>query len=171
MTFDIDASGILHVSAKDKATSKEQKITISGSTGLNKEEVERMQKEAELNAQEDRSRKELVEARNVADNMCYTAEKTLKEAGDKVEASLKAEIEAKVKDLRAVLQTASLDDLRKKTEELSTVLQKIGQAMYGSATGGPSQDGPQGPSNGSAGGASNGQPPHDDVKEGEIVEE
>lgn len=175
VAFDIDANGILHVTAKDKATGKEQKITITGSTGLNKEEVERMQKEAELHAKEDQTRKELVEARNIADNMCYTAEKTLKDAGDKADPTVKAEVEDKVKDLRSVLQTASLEDLKKKTEGLSSSLQKIGQAMYGAA--GSSQGGPQGgPQNGPGGNASgeNGgstPPPGGDVKEGEIVDE
>ena len=175
VAFDIDANGILHVSAKDKATGKEQKITITGSTGLNKEEVERMQKEAEVHAQEDRVRKELVEARNIADNMCYTAEKTLKDAGDKVDAAVKAEVENKVKELRSILQTAPLEELKKKTEELSLSLQKIGQAMYGAA--GPAQNGPQsGPQDspsdnpgGSEGGPT--PPPGGDIKEGEIVEE
>ena len=179
--FDIDANGILHVSAKDKATGKEQKITITGSTGLNKEEVERMQKEAETHAQEDKGRKELVEARNVADNMCYTAEKTLKDAGDKVDAVLKTEVEDKVKDLRAVLQTAPLDELKAKAEDLSVTLQKIGQAMYGSsaAAGGPPPGTPpgSGPQNGGDGGfpgpdqGGSDNPRSGDVKEGEIVEE
>lgn len=176
VAFDIDANGILHVSAKDKASGKEQKITVTGSTGLNKEEVERMQKEAEIHAEEDRSRKELVEARNIADNMCYTAEKTLKDGGDKVDPTVKTEVENKVKELRSILQTASLEDLKKKTEELSLTLQKIGQAMYGSA--GSSQNGPQpGPQSGSSGNSGEGgaggptPPPGGDVKEGEIVDE
>lgn len=175
VAFDIDANGILHVSAKDKATGKEQKITITGSTGLNKEEVERMQKEAEIHAQEDQVRKELVEARNIADNMCYTAEKTLKDAGDKVDAAVKEEVENKVKELRSVLQTAPLEDLKKKTEELSLSLQKIGQAMYGAA--GSSQNGPQsGPQDGPSdnpGGREGGPtpPPGGDIKEGEIIDE
>ena len=175
VAFDIDANGILHVSAKDKATGKEQKITITGSTGLNKEEVERMQKEAEVHAQEDRVRKELVEARNIADNMCYTAEKTLKDAGDKVDAAVKAEVENKVKELRSILQTAPLEELKKKTEELSLSLQKIGQAMYGasgSAQNGP-QSGPQDSPSDNPGGSEGGPtpPPGGDIKEGEIVEE
>ena len=168
VAFDIDANGILHVSAKDKATNKEQKITITGSTGLNKDEVERMQKEAELHAQEDKVRKELVEARNIADNMCYTAEKTLREAGDKVEPALKTEIEDKVKDLRSVLQTAEVADLRKKTEELSLALQKIGTSMYGA---GSPQNGPSAGPGPSPEGGPNNTPPDGEVKEGEIVEE
>ncbi len=181
VAFDIDANGILHVSAKDKATGKEQKITITGSTGLNKEEVERMQKEAEAHAQEDLGRKELVEARNIADNMCYTAEKTLKDGGEKVDAALKSEVESKVKDLRAVLQTAALGELKTKTEDLSVTLQKIGQAMYGSsaAGSGPSPGTPpgSGPQNGGGSGfpgpdqGGSDKPGSGDVKEGEIVEE
>ncbi len=175
VAFDIDANGILHVSAKDKATGKEQKITVTGSTGLNKEEVERMQKEAETHSQEDKVRKELVEARNIADNMCYTAEKTLKDAGDKVDVAAKDEVENKVKELRSVLQTAPLEDLKKKTEELSLTLQKIGQAMYG-APGSPQngpQSGPQDSTNDNLGGSEGGPtpPPGGDIKEGEIVDE
>ncbi len=128
--FDIDANGILNVTAKDKATSKEQKITVQGGTGLSKEEVEKMVKESEVHADEDKKRKEEVEARNLADSLCYTAEKSLKDAGDKVNAETKKEIEGKVKDIRDVLQTATVDVLKEKTQELSLSLQKIGQEMY-----------------------------------------
>jgi molecular chaperone DnaK len=176
VTFDIDANGILKVTAKDKATAKEQRITITGSTGLSKEEAERMTQEAATHAAEDRQRREQVEARNVADNLCYTAEKTLREAGDKVPAALKKEIEEKIKELRQVLATASTEELRQKTEELSLALQKIGQAMYGS----PSADGsPPGGSGGTPRGGpaqpgegGQGKKPPDsegEVKEGEVV--
>ena len=119
VAFDIDANGILHVSAKDKATGKEQKITVTGSTGLNKEEVERMQKEAETHSQEDKVRKELVEARNIADNMLHRRE-TLKDAGDKVDVAAKDEVENKVKELRSVLQTAPLEDSKENGRALLT---------------------------------------------------
>jgi len=128
--FDIDANGILNVTAKDKATGKEQKITIQGGTGLSKEEVEKMVKESEAHAGEDKKRKEEVEARNQADALCYTAEKSLKDAGDKVPADVKKEIEEKVKDIKDNLQTSSADVLKQKTQELSTSMQKIGQYMY-----------------------------------------
>jgi molecular chaperone DnaK len=127
--FDIDANGILNVTAKDKTSGKEQKITIQGGTGLSKDEVEKMVKDSEAHAGEDRKRKEEVEARNIADGLCYTAEKSLKDAGDKVPADIRKEVEDKVKVIKDVLQTASAEDLKKKTEELSTSMQKIGQYM------------------------------------------
>ncbi len=128
--FDIDANGILHVSAKDKASGKEQKITIQGGTGLDKDQVEKMVREAESHADADKKKKAEVEARNLADNLCYTGEKALKEAGDKVPADLKADIESKIKDVRDNLHTASVDELKTKTQVLSDALQKIGQLMY-----------------------------------------
>lgn len=136
VTFDIDASGILNVSAKDKATNKEQKITITGSTGLDKGEVERMTKEAEAHAEEDRKKKEEIETRNQAENLVYTAERTLKDAGDKVSAEVRTDVEQKLNDLKSVTQTASIEDLKPKVEALSEALQKVGAAMYGS-TGSP----------------------------------
>jgi molecular chaperone DnaK len=136
VTFDIDASGILNVSAKDKATGKEQKITITGSTGLDKSEVERMTKEAEMHADEDRQKKEQIEVRNTADSLIYTAERTLKDAGDKVDADLKSTVEAKVGALKAALENTDAAAITSATEELSSELQKVGAAMYqsGAAT-------------------------------------
>jgi molecular chaperone DnaK len=131
VTFDIDASGILHVTAKDKATGKEQSIKISGSTGLSKDEVEKMTKEAEVHAKEDAEKKEKVEAHNNADGMIFTAEKSLKDAGDKVSAEIKKEIEEKIAALKAILETGTKEDLEEKTKDLSDSLTKIGQAMYG----------------------------------------
>jgi len=131
VTFDIDASGILNVTAKDKATGKANTITITGSTGLSKDEVEKMKKEAEAHAAEDEAKKERIEARNKADNMIYVAEKTLKEAGDKVKAEDRSAIEEKVKALKDVLESATKEDLEAKTSELSEVVQKVGAAMYG----------------------------------------
>jgi len=130
VTFDIDASGILSVKAKDKATGKEQSIKITGSTGLSKEEVEKMTKEAEMHAQEDQEKKEKIEARNHADSLIFTAEKSLQDAGDKVSADVKKEVEDKIKALKDILDTGSKEDLETKTRELSDSLQKIGQAAY-----------------------------------------
>jgi molecular chaperone DnaK len=130
VTFDIDASGILNVTAKDKATGKEQRITIQGGTGLSKEEVEKMVKESEMHADEDKKKKEEVEARNLADGLCYTAEKSLKDAGDKVPEDVKKDIEEKVKSIRDGLQTDNTDTLKQKTQELSDALQKIGEHLY-----------------------------------------
>jgi len=131
VTFDIDANGILTVTAKDKATGKSQAIKITGSTGLTKEEIERMKEEAEKNANEDRKEKERIEARNKADNMIYVAEKSLKEEGDKIEKSLKESIERKIKELKEILDKGSKEELEEKTKALSDELTKIGQAMYG----------------------------------------
>jgi len=129
--FDIDANGILTVTAKDKATGKSQAIKITGSTGLTKEEIERMKEEAEEHANEDRKEKERIEARNKADNMIYVAEKSLKEEGDKIEKSLKESIERKIKELKEILDKGSKEELEEKTKALSDELTKIGQAMYG----------------------------------------
>ncbi|MBP9719133.1 MAG: molecular chaperone DnaK, partial [Candidatus Levybacteria bacterium] len=129
VTFDIDASGILHVKASDKASGKEQSIKITGSTGLSKEEVEKMTKDAEMHAKEDEEKKEKIEARNGADSLIFTAEKSLKDAGDKVTEDLKKEVEEKIKDLKAILDTGSKEELETKTKDLSESLQKVGQAM------------------------------------------
>ncbi len=169
VTFDIDANGILNVSAKDKASGKEQKITIQGGTGLAKDEVERMVRDAEAHKAEDTKKKELVEARNMADTMCHAAEKALKDAGDKVPADVKSEVEEKVKVLREVLQTATKEELTQKTQDLSASMQKIGQAMYGNQ-GGP-QAGPEGPQGGADGGSDGANGNDDGPVEGEVVEE
>jgi molecular chaperone DnaK len=130
VTFDIDANGILNVKAADKATGKEQSIKITGSTGLTKEEVERMTKEAEAHASEDAEKKEKVEARNQADSLIFTAEKSLKDGGDKVPEDIKKEVEEKISALKSVLDSGSKEDLEIKTKELSESLQKIGANMY-----------------------------------------
>ncbi|MBI4084615.1 MAG: molecular chaperone DnaK [Candidatus Levybacteria bacterium] len=134
VTFDIDANGILHVKAQDKASGKEQSIKITGSTGLTPEEVEKMTKDAEVHAKEDQEKKEKIEARNHADALIFTAEKALKDAGDKVPADVKAEVEEKIKVLKDTLDSGSKEDLETKSRELSDVLQKIGQAAYGSTS-------------------------------------
>ncbi len=129
VSFDIDANGLLNVSAKDKATSKEQKITITGSTGLNKDEVERMTKEAEIHAEEDRQKKEEIETRNNAETIVYTAEKALKDAGDKVPEDVTKEVEEKIKAVK-VAKDGPVDELKAKADALGEALQKIGSAMY-----------------------------------------
>lgn len=131
VTFDIDASGILSVKAQDKASGKVQSIRITGSTGLSKDEVEKMTKEAEAHAAEDAEKRERIETRNAADSLIFTAEKALKDAGDKVSAEIRKEVEDKVSGLKGVLETGSKADLENKTKDLSESLQKIGQAMYG----------------------------------------
>ncbi len=130
VSFDINADGILNVSAKDKATGKSQSIRIEGSTGLSKEEVEKMKKEAEVHVEEDKKKKELIEARNLADNLIYTSEKTLREAGDKVASDLKKEIEEKVEVLKKVKDSDNIEEIKNKTTELSQIIQKAGAALY-----------------------------------------
>jgi molecular chaperone DnaK len=137
VAFDIDANGILNVSAKDKATSREQKITITAGSGLSKEEVEKLQQEAELHAVEDRRRREEIETRNSADSLAYSAEKTLADNADKVPADLKTEVEGKVAAVRTALQGTDIEAVRRATDELNASMQKIGQAVYGSQQGGP----------------------------------
>jgi len=130
VTFDIDANGILTVTAKDKATGKSQSIRIEGSVGLSKEEIERMKKEAELHAEEDKRKRELIEAKNLAENLIYTTEKTLREMGDKISSETKKEIEEKINDLKKVKESDNIEDIKAKTQELSQVIQKIGAEMY-----------------------------------------
>lgn len=130
VTFDIDANGILKVSAKDKASNKEQNITIQGSSNLSKDEVERMKKEAENFASEDRRRKETVDTRNQADTLISVSEKTLKDAGDKAKPEDKTEVEEKIKALKEVKDKEDLDAIKKAMDELSTAIQKVGASMY-----------------------------------------
>jgi molecular chaperone DnaK len=130
VTFDIDANGIVNVSAKDKGTGKEQQIRIQASGGLNEGEIERMVKEAEEHAEEDRQRKEVIEARNHADSLIYSTEKSLKEHGDKIGADDRQAIEAAVADLRGVLDSADAETLKSKTETLAQLSMKLGEAMY-----------------------------------------
>lgn len=131
VTFDIDANGILTVVAKDKATQKSQSIKIEGSIGLSKEEIEKMKKEAELHAKEDKEKRDLSESRNLADTLIYTSEKALKDAGDKVSADVKKDIEGKIEELKKVKESANIDDIKQKTEALSQAIQKVGAQMYG----------------------------------------
>lgn len=167
VTFDVDANGILNVTAKDKATSKTQKITVQGGTGLDKKEVERMVTEAAAHAAEDATKKELAEAKNQADNLCYTAEKSLRDAGDKVAADVKKDIEEKVKALREILNTGTVADLKAKTQELSLAVQKIGEALYKQGDAG--QPGPQGGPQTPPTDGQNGPQGTGEVKEGEVV--
>ncbi|MCS7248314.1 MAG: molecular chaperone DnaK [Anaerolineales bacterium] len=130
VTFDIDANGILKVTAIDKATGRSQNITITASSGLSEEEVERMRKEAEAHAEEDRRRKELIEARNAADNAVYTAEKALRDLGEKVPAELKAKVEEQVSKVRNVMNTTQTQEIKRETEALYRMIQQIGAAAY-----------------------------------------
>lgn len=133
VTFDIDANGILNVKAKDKATGKEQQITITASTNLSDEEVDRMKQEAEANAEADKRKKEEVETRNMGETMVYTTEKMLKEAGDKVSEDAKKDVEEKLTALKAALAGSDLGLIRTSADALATSAQNIGAAMYADA--------------------------------------
>ncbi len=130
VAFDIDANGILNVKAMDKATNKEAKITITASTNLSKEEIERMKKDAETHAADDKKRKELIETKNMAETMVYTTEKMLKEAGDKVNADDKKATEEKLEALKKLKDSEDVEAIKKAADELATVAQKVGAAMY-----------------------------------------
>ena len=130
VTFDIDANGILNVSARDKATGREQKITITASSGLSEEEIERMVKDAERHAAEDQKRREQVELRNRADSAIFAAEKALREFGDKVPEATRKDVESKIEDVRKALEGNDSDQIRTTTEALGLALQQIGASMY-----------------------------------------
>jgi molecular chaperone DnaK len=130
VTFDIDANGILNVSAKDKATSKEQKIVIQASSGLAKDEIDRMVREAEANAAEDAKRREEIEERNRADSLAYQAEKIVRESGDKLPADLKGEVEEKTKALQDALKANDMPQVRESQTALQDALNRAGQAVY-----------------------------------------
>ena len=170
VTFDLDANGILNVSAKDKATGKEQRITITASSGLAKDEVERLVKEAEAHAEEDARKREQIEARNIADTSAYQAEKTLQEFSEQIDADLKSEVEARIADVRSVLAQEDADaaSLQAATQALSAAVQKIGEAVYArqqaeaASASGPDDTPPSDESPGDAG--------DDDTIEGEYRE-
>lgn len=130
VTFDIDANGILKVTAKDKASGKSQNITITGSSTLSKEEVERMKKEAEMHAEEDRKRREVIETRNQADTLISVSERTMKEGGDKVSEADRKDVNDKIEALKAVKDKPELEPIKKAMDELSNAIQKVGAAMY-----------------------------------------
>lgn len=130
VTFDIDANGIVHVSARDKASGKEQKVAIQASGGLSDNEIEQMVKDAELNAAEDKKRKELIESKNKADGLIYSTEKSIKEFGDKISANDKNEVEQAIEQLKAVLDSEDVAQINTKIEALTQAAMKIGEAMY-----------------------------------------
>jgi len=154
VTFDIDANGIVNVSARDKATGKEQQIRIQASGGLSSEEIDRMVAEAQSHAEEDKKRREQIEARNQADSLIYSTERSLKEYGDKIEAGERSSIEQAVNDLKGVLETAGVDELKAKTEALAQASMKLGEAMYRAQQSGG--DGGAGGGSGPTGGGSAG---------------
>ena len=167
VTFDIDANGILNVTAMDKATGKTQKITITASSGLSDQEVERMRRDADSHAEEDKNRKELIEARNYADNVAYTAEKTLRDLGDKVSADDKSKIEGKVKSVRDLLQGDNKTEIRSAADELGQLIQQVGATMYQQESPAGGDAGQAEPNPDQGGGTSGGE----DVVDGEFTSE
>jgi molecular chaperone DnaK len=175
VTFDIDANGILSVTAKDKATNKTQTIRIEGSTGISKEEVERMKREAEANADSDKKKQELITARNLADNLIYTAEKAMRDAGDKLAADAKKGIGEKIENLKKIKDGDSIEDIKAKTDDLSQTLSKAGAQLYqqpgsgGAAAAGRDQQGSQ-PGQPGEGGDQSGSSDGSKPEEGEFKE-
>jgi molecular chaperone DnaK len=169
VTFDIDANGILNVRAKDLGTGKEQKVTITASTTLNKDEVQRMVKDAEAHAEEDRKRREEVEARNQADSLVYQAEKLLADNADKIDSSLKDEIQGKIEPVKQALKDNDADRMKSTSEELAKSMQKVGEQIYrqaqGAAAGAQSATGTEGPSSGGGGKGPEGDVVDADFKE------
>jgi molecular chaperone DnaK len=169
VTFDIDANGIVNVSAKDKATNKEQKITITSSSGLSKEEVDRMMREAESHADEDKRRKEEIETRNQADQAVYAAEKFLSENGDKVPADARSSIDGAVSALKSAIEKNDLDGMKKGLDGLMQAQHKAAEAMYRGA-GGPSEPGPGQQDTGQSS-SGNAETAKDGVIDAEVVDE
>ncbi len=162
VTFDIDANGIVSVSAQDKATGKEQRITITASSGLSPAEIEQMVKDAEQHAEEDNLRREQIAVRNSGDSMIYAAEKALREADERVDSLTRTEVEDKIAALRTVLDSDNIELIRNKTAELSVAVQKVGQAMYSASD-------EAGATNGASAGTTN--PQGEDVVEGDFKTE
>ncbi|OQX05760.1 MAG: molecular chaperone DnaK, partial [Desulfobulbaceae bacterium A2] len=165
VTFDLDANGILHVSAKDLGTGKEQSIRITASSGLSESEIERMKKDAELHAEEDHKRKELVESRNQADSLIHMAEKSLKEVGDKVDAATKSKVEEEVAKLKKAMESDDLAAIKAAMESLTQASHKLAELMYAQAS--QKQGGAGGPE---AGGGKAGGKKDDDVVDADFEE-
>ena len=174
VTFDIDANGIVHVSAKDLGTGKEQSIQITASSGLSKEEIEKLVKEAEVHAEEDKKKKELVEARNQADNLIYQTEKSVKELGDKVDSATKSNVENMIEKLKKTMEGNDAQEIKKVSEELMQTSHKLAEAMYAKASGGGAgQEAGAGDAAGAAGasaGAQSGASQDDDVVDADFEE-
>src|SRR4051794_8698155 len=171
VTFSVDVNGILTVSAKDRATNKENKVTIQNAGGLSKEEIEKMKREAESHAAEDKKRRETIELKNQGENLAYQTEKTLKEHGEKVGADVRGNIESALNALRDALKSDDGDRIKKTMENLQSVSQKLGEAMYGGQAGAaPGGDGPAPEAQsdrGTAGGGGGGKKKDDDVIDAE----
>jgi len=177
VTFDIDANGMVNVSAKDHGTGKEQKITITASSGLSKDEVDRMMKDAESHAEEDKTRKEEIETRNRADQAVYAAEKTLADMGDKLPASDKASVESAIEALKTAVNANDIAGMNKAMEQLTQAQHKMAEALYkqsGTTAGAPGSEGAPGAEGSGSTGAqgSAGSPGgHGDVIDAEVVDD
>ncbi|GAB7024204.1 molecular chaperone DnaK [Salidesulfovibrio brasiliensis] len=172
VAFDIDANGIVNVSAKDMGTGKEQSIQITASSGLSEDEIDRMVKDAESHADDDKKKQEMIEARNQADTLIYTTEKSLRELGDKVDATLKGEIETKVEELKKVMEGDDAEAIKKATEELSTTSHKLAEQLYAQqqAQQGGAEAGAAGAAGPEAGGEEAGPKDDDDVVDADYTE-
>jgi molecular chaperone DnaK len=171
VTFDIDANGIVHVGAKDLGTGKEQSIKITASSGLSEEEIQKMVRDAESHAEEDRKKRDLVEARNQADTVVYMTEKTLKEHGDKVDAATKTTIEAAMGRAKSAMEGSDTDEIKRATEELQQASHKLAEAMYQQASS-AGAGGPGAQQEGAAGGpgAKPSGKPEEDVVDADFEE-
>jgi molecular chaperone DnaK len=163
VTFDIDANGIVHVSAKDRATGKEQSMTITGQSSLAKDDIDRMVRDAEAHAEEDRRRKEEADTRNQADTLVYQTEKLIRENGEKIDASERSKVETAVGALKESLAGSDVDAIRRNTEQLMQVSQGFAQRLYEAAA--------QQSGSGPVGGAEGTAPDDDEVVDAEIVDE
>lgn len=177
VTFDIDANGIVNVSAKDLGTGKEQSIKITASSGLSKDEINRLIKDAELHAEEDKTRKELVEARNAADTLIYSTEKSMKDLGEKVDGATRAQVEAAVTPLKKAMEGDDIEQIKRLTDQLMQASHKVAEAMYqkASQSGTAGENGPEGTSGGAEGAAGHSGPsskpaPDDDVVDADFEE-
>jgi len=170
VTFDLDANGILNVSAKDLGTGKEQSIRITASSGLTEEEIEKMQKDAELHAEDDKKRRELVEVKNQADALVHATEKSLKELGDKVDAETKANVEKEIENVKSVVGGEDVDAIKTAVEALTAASHKLAELMYAQASqDNPDMGGPGGPG-GPAGGDAGQEPPKNDKGDDDVVD-
>jgi molecular chaperone DnaK len=168
VTFDIDANGIVHVSAKDRATGKEQSMTITGQSSLGRDEIDRMVRDAEAHAAEDRRRREEADARNSADTLVYQTEKLLREQGDKISGEEKTKVEDALKGLKDALAGSDVEAIRRATETLVTASQGFAQRLYEQAA---QQAGSESASGAGDGAASGGRPSDEEVVDAEIVDD
>jgi molecular chaperone DnaK len=167
VTFDIDANGIVNVSAKDKATGKEQSIQITASSGLSQEEIDELIKDAELHAEDDKKKKELVEARNSADALIYSTEKSIQDLGDKVDSETKGKVEDAIAALKKAMEGEDAQEIKRLSEELTQSSHKLAEAMYQQASqSGQEQAGADGEAAGQGGGGA----PDDDVVDADFEE-